>query len=497
MSKSIHEECGVFGIYRRDNFAVATSVYYGLFALQHRGQEGCGIVVNDEGQMTDFKDVGLVNDVFTPERLLYLGKGQMGLGHVLDSVNVPINRAHAQPVTINHIKGSMALASNGNIINSQLLRRELELTGSIFHTLSDSEIIAALITRQRLRADSIEEAISRTLSQLEGAYSMVVMSPRKLMAIRDPRGFRPLCLGKLADGYVISSETCGLDAVGASFLRDVEPGEIVVIDAGGLRSSKTHCRQQKKSLCAFEYLYFARPDSVLDGTPVHEARKRAGALLALTYPLNADVVIGVPDSGLDAAMGYSQQAGIPYGLGFIKNKYIGRTFTEVDEVYRESRVRIKLNVVTSTVKGKRVVMIDDSIVRGTTCARMVRLLRHAGATEVHVRSSAPPFINTCYFGIGMDSRENLIACHHSVEEIAQIIGADSLAYLSINDIDKLQDVGGGGLCDACFTDNYPLSPAQGGQLPAPKDMGEICRQADQEGPGSGLRNQDRGGGEGQ
>lgn len=448
---------------------MALKAYYGLFALQHRGQEACGLVVNDGGQMTDFKDVGLVDDVFSRERLFYLGEGNMAVGHVLDSVNVPINRTNAQPITINHIQGSLALATNGNIINGCALRRELELTGSIFHTLSDGEIIAAIITRQRLTADSLEEAIFQALPQLQGAYSMVVMSPQKLIGVRDPRGFRPLCIGRLSDGYVLSSESCGLDAVGATFLRDVEPGEIVIIDEGGLRSLKGYCQGEEKSLCVFEYLYFARPDSVVDGTPVHEARKRAGALLALSHPLNADVVIGVPDSGLDAALGYSQQAGIPYGLGFIKNKYIGRTFTELDEDYRESRVRIKLNVVTSTVRGKRVVMIDDSIVRGTTCARMVKLLRHAGATEVHVRSAAPPFVNTCHFGIGIDSAENLIARQHSVEEIARIIDADSLSYLDIKDIGKLLAVGGDGLCAACFSNNYPLPRGVGGEAVAKEE----------------------------
>lgn len=457
MFNNIHEECGVFGIYTKENTDVAASVYYGLFSLQHRGQESCGIVVNDDGVMTGFKDVGLVNDVFSRDVLNSLGPGHIAIGHVRYGTKTTVTRANAQPININHVKGSMALATNGNILNSASLRGELELAGSIFHTVSDSEIIAAVIIKQRLLMPSIEEAVSKAMEQLKGAYSMVIMSPKKLIGVRDPRGFRPLCIGKLDGDYVLSSETCGLDAIGAVFVRDVEPGEIVIIDENGLRSMTEHCKKEKKSLCVFEYIYFARPDSVIDGTSVHEARRRAGALLALEYPLNADVIIGVPDSGLDAAMGYSQQSGIPYGLGFIKNKYIGRTFIQPDQGYRENRVRIKLNVVTSTVKGKRVVMVDDSIVRGTTSARIVKLLRNAGATEVHVRSSAPAFLNPCYFGTDIDSRENLIACQHSIEEITKIIGADSLAYLNINDIPKLVNTGCNGICDACFTGNYPVS----------------------------------------
>lgn len=475
MYDSIHEECGVFGIYTKEKSNVAADVYYGLFALQHRGQESCGIVVNDDGVMTGFKDVGLVNDVFSLDVLNSLGMGHIAVGHVRYGMKATVTRTNAQPITINHIKGSMALATNGNIINADELRGELELTGSIFHTTSDSEIIAAVIIKKRLASSSIEEAILKSMGRLKGAYSMVIMSPKKLIGVRDPRGFRPLCIGRLNGDYVLSSETCGLDAVGATFLRDVEPGEIVIIDEDGLRSITDYCNTEKKSLCVFEYIYFARPDSILDGTSVHQARRKAGALLALDNPINADVVVGVPDSGLDAAMGYSHQSGIPYGLGFVKNKYIGRTFTHPDQKYRETRVRIKLNVVTATVKGKRVIMVDDSIVRGTTSARIVKLLRNAGATEVHVRSSAPAFMNPCYFGTDIDSRENLIAYNYSIGEITKMIGADSLAFLNIRDIPKLMDAGCSGICDACFTGKYPMEVPENAPS-VPKSIKKICKE---------------------
>ncbi|HHU05429.1 MAG TPA: amidophosphoribosyltransferase [Clostridiales bacterium] len=457
MFGNIHEECGVFGIYGRDTADVASDAYYGLFALQHRGQESCGIAVNDCGLITVYKDVGIVNDVFTKESLASLGTGQMAIGHVRYGTTGGLSRRNAQPLVINHIKGSMALAHNGNLTNAAALRRELELEGSIFHTTSDTEVIAYTITKCRLNTGSIEEALSAAMKRLQGAYSIVLMSPQKLIGARDPLGFRPLSIGLRGDNeYVLASETCALDAVGATFLRDVEPGEIVVIDSGGLRSIKNNCAGGKKALCVFEYIYFSRPDSVVEGTSVHEARRRAGALLALRHPVEADVVIGVPDSGIDAAIGYSQQSGIPYEIGFIKNKYIGRTFIQPDQKEREDRVRIKLNVVGSVVKDKRVVMIDDSIVRGTTSARIVTLLREAGAREIHMRVSAPPFLYPCYFGTDIDSQENLIANRHTVDEIARIIGVDSLGYLSVSDLGSLVSDSCAGLCDACFTGNYAV-----------------------------------------
>ena len=454
---SLREECGVFGVYSPEPYDVARMTYYGLFALQHRGQESCGIVVNDDGLFRVYKDEGLVNDVFTTERLDALGLGNMAVGHVRYGTTGSGGRSNAQPILVNHVKGRMALAHNGNLVNSSELRTELELQGSIFHTTSDTEVISYIITKERLGAPSIEEAVNRAMNRLKGAYSLVIMSPSKLIAVRDEHGFRPLCYGRTEDGrWVVASESCALASVGAEMVRDVEPGEIVVFDKDGPRSIRDHCGKAKKSLCVFEYIYFARPDSVVDGAAVHTARTRAGAYLALEHPVQADVVIGVPDSGIDAAVGYSKQSGIPYELGFIKNKYIGRTFIAPGQASREDKVRIKLNPIADVVRGKRVVMIDDSIVRGTTSARIVKLLREAGAKEIHVRVSAPPFVNPCYYGTDIDSRDNLIACHHTVEEIARIIGADSLGYLSLDGARKMACGGSGeGYCTACFGTEYP------------------------------------------
>jgi len=453
----IHEECGVFGVLAPEKCDVASTVYYGLFALQHRGQESCGIVVNDDGIFTAHKDTGLVNDVFTPEEMNKLGQGDMAVGHVRYGTTGNTSRVNAQPIVVNHVKGPMALCHNGNLINSFELREELELNGSIFHTTSDTEVVSYLITKERLTAPSIEEALCRTMDRLQGAYSLVVMSPSKLIAARDPNGFRPLCYGTRPDGgFIVASESCALDAVGATLIRDVDPGEIVIFERGRVRSIRTHCGRAKPALCVFEYIYFARPDSVVDGASVHQARVRAGAFLALKHPVQADIVIGVPDSGLDAAIGYARQSGIPYGVGFIKNRYIGRTFISPGQKTREDKVKIKLNPISSVVRGKRVVLIDDSIVRGTTSKRIVGLLRDAGATEVHFRVSAPPFLNPCYYGTDIDSRDNLIACRHTIPEIAQIIGVDSLGYLDLNDVHLLADNGScGGYCDACFSGKYP------------------------------------------
>jgi amidophosphoribosyltransferase len=459
------EECGIFGIYGEPagdpadgtaGEAITDCVYHGLYSLQHRGQESCGIAVNDGGLISVHKDLGLINEVFTRQALDSLGGGQIAMGHVRYGTTGPNNRLNAQPLTVNHIKGSMALAHNGNLTNHAALRNELELSGSIFHTTSDTEVIAYIITKERLVQPSIEDAMNAAMYKIQGAYSLVIMSPRKLMAVRDPLGFRPLCIGSLGKSWVFASESCSLDSIGARFIRDVEPGEIVVVDQEGLRSIRTHCSGGKKAHCVFEYIYFSRPDSVLDGSSVHIARQRAGAFLARQHPVAAEVVIGVPDSGLDAALGYARESGIPYGMGFIKNKYIGRTFIEPGQSNRETMVRIKLNPIAATVAGKRVVLIDDSIVRGTTSARIVKTLRDAGAREVHMRVSAPPFINPCYFGTDISSRENLVAAHHTVEETARIIGADSLGYLSRENLLKLPENPIGGLCAACFTGDYPV-----------------------------------------
>ena len=454
---NLREECGVFGIYAPETADIARTAYYGLFALQHRGQESCGIVVNDDGVFTTYKDTGLVNDVFTPDILERFGNGRIAVGHVRYGTTGTNDRNNAQPIVVNHIKGKMALAHNGNLVNSGELRHQLELQGSIFHTTSDTEVISYMITRERLNAPSIEEAVNRAMDKLSGAYSLVIMSPSKLIAARDENGFRPLCYGKTPDGrYIVASESCALESVGAQLIRDIKPGEIVVFSKEGVHSIETHCNRRPCSLCVFEYIYFARPDSVIEGCSVHAARMRAGAFLALEHPVQADVVIGVPDSGIDAAVGYAKQSGIPYEIGFIKNKYIGRTFIAPGQESREDRVRIKLNPISEVVRGKRVVMIDDSIVRGTTSARIVKLLRDAGAKEIHMRVSAPPFKNPCYYGTDIDSRENLIACKYSVEETAKKIGVDSLGYLSVESVKQIaKGVHGTGYCTACFDGNYP------------------------------------------
>ena len=465
MDRHLHEECGVFGVRLPERGDVASLAYYALYSLQHRGQESAGIAVNDDGVIRAYRDVGLVGDVFRPERLASLGQGGIAVGHVRYGTTGSDNQRNVQPILVNHYKGRMALAHNGNLTNSHALRRELESQGSIFQTTTDSEVIAYLIVQERLRHPSIEAAVSAAMERLEGAYSLVISSPTKLIAARDPHGFRPLCMGRMKDGAVVfASESCALDAIGARFERDVRPGEIVVVDKNGIKSLTAHCGKAPRSLCVFEFIYFARPDSVIDGSSVHVARQRAGAFLALEHPVQADVVVGVPDSGLDAALGYARQSGIPYGMGFIKNKYIGRTFIAPTQTMRENDVNIKLNPVRSVVEGKRVVLIDDSIVRGTTCRRTIDLLRRAGAKEIHMRVSAPPFVSECYYGTDIDSKENLIANHHTVEEIAKIIGVDSLGYLSLENVVKLADNTECGFCTACFGGGYPTAiPQDGGK----------------------------------
>ena len=459
--RHIHEECGVFGVFARETTDVASLAYYALYALQHRGQESAGIAVNDDGVFTAYRDVGLVSEVFPKERLQALGTGSIAVGHVRYGTTGSDNKRNVQPILVNHFKGRMALAHNGNLTNSQELRQKLESNGSIFHTTTDSEVIAYIIVQERLKTSSIEAAVSAAMGHIEGAYSLVISSPTKLIAVRDPHGFRPLCMGHLKDGSVVfASESCALDAIGAEFDRDILPGEIVVADKNGVRSDTSHCGKAEKRLCVFEFIYFARPDSVIDGSSVHIARQRAGAFLALEHPVQADIVIGVPDSGLDAAMGYARQSGIPYGMGFIKNKYIGRTFISPTQDMRENEVNIKLNPIRSVVEGKRVVLIDDSIVRGTTCRRTIDLLRKAGAKEIHMRVSAPPFVSECYYGTDIHDKNKLIANHHTVEEIAEIIGVDSLGYLSIEDVVKLADNTQGGFCTACFGGGYPTAIPQ-------------------------------------
>ena len=460
MSK-LHEECGVFGAFLPEGqVGVVHPAYHALYALQHRGQESCGIAVALGDAIACHKDVGLVGDVFTRDVLDKLPEGSLAVGHCRYATTGGQSRSNAQPLLVNHLKGAMALCHNGNLVNAQALREQLEQGGAIFHTTSDSEVIAYTITQEGLRAPSLEQAVLRTMERISGAYSLVVMSPTRLIAARDPHGFRPLCMGTLENGGVVfASESCALDAIGAAFVRDVEPGEVVVVDAQGVRSLRLATRCQS-ALCVFEFIYFARPDSVIDGSAVHTARLRAGAFLALEHPVQADVVIGVPDSGIDAAIGYARQSGIPYGVGFIKNRYVGRSFIQPGQQQRQTTVRIKLNAVGATVRGKRVVLIDDSIVRGTTSARIVSLLREAGAAEVHMRLSSPPFRYPCYFGTDIDSTDNLIAAHHSVEEIRALIGADSLGYLPVACLPKLADHSACGFCTGCFTGHYPVTPPQ-------------------------------------
>lgn len=471
----VHEECGVFGIAAPDGqeISAAHEAYVALFALQHRGQEAAGIAVNKNGVIRCHKDVGLVSKVFSQQTLDSM-PGQMAIGHVRYSTTGDTRRENAQPISITHVKGNLAVAHNGNLVNAGQLRREIELNGGIFRSSSDTEVLVYTIVRERLKCGSIEEAVQRTMSVIEGAYCLVVMSPRKLIAARDPRGFRPLCIGKLEGSYVFASETCALDALGAEFIRDVAPGEICVVENGVLRSLYSE-KQCPTSACVFEYIYFARPDSVIDGASVELARQEAGKYLSIEHPVGADVVIGVPDSGIPAAIGYAKYSGIPYGVGLIKNRYIARTFIQPGQDKRERSVRLKLNALRTAVEGKRVIMVDDSIVRGTTCARLVKLLRDAGAAEVHMRISAPPFRHPCFFGTDIPERSQLLAHGRTVEEMREIIGVDSLGFLSIEAARKIAVGCKLGFCDACFSGEYPVEvPEQAeknmfeSELPDPK-----------------------------
>ncbi len=453
-AKHPHEECGVFGVYDPAGDCARTA-YYGLYALQHRGQEACGIAAINDRELSFYKDVGLVGDVFTEKILDGLG-GTMAVGHVRYATTGGGRRENAQPLTLKYVKGTLAVAHNGNLVNTAELRTMFEYRGAIFQTTTDSELIAYAIAQERLRCPSAEEAVCQALKGLRGAYSLIVMSARKLIAARDPWGFRPLCMGRRGEVVVFASESCALDAVGARLERDLGPGEIVVVEQGEVRSIRENCVNASSHLCIFEYIYFARPDSVICGQSVHRARVEAGRILAREHPVEADVVVGVPDSGLDAAVGYAQQSGIPYGQGFVKNRYIGRTFITPGQLSREQAVRIKLGPLRAAVEGKRVVMIDDSIVRGTTCRQIVELLREAGAREVHMRVSAPPFIAPCYFGTDIPNKERLIACRHAIDEIRTITGADSLGYLSLEGLRQIAPDASCGFCDGCFTEHYPI-----------------------------------------
>ncbi len=454
------EACGVFGIYDFAGDSVAPAIYYGLSALQHRGQESCGIAVSDtkgpKGRVKSKKGMGLVNEVFTQEALESL-EGDIGVGHVRYSTAGASSSDNAQPLVLNYVKGTLAIAHNGNLINARELCEDLERTGAIFQTTIDTEVIAYHIARERLRSGTVEEAVTRAASKLKGAFSLVIMSPRKLIGVRDPFGFKPLCIGKRDHSYILASETCALDALGAEFVRDVLPGEVVTISPDGIHSDTSLCQpREKEARCVFEYIYFSRADSRFDGVSVYESRIKAGRFLAMDSPVEADLVVGVPESGNAAALGYAMESGIPYGTAFVKNSYVGRTFIKPKQSSRLSGVRMKLNVLREAVRGKRVIMIDDSIVRGSTSAQIVKMLRDAGATEVHVRISSPPFLWPCYFGIDVPVREQLIAYRHSVAEICQAIGADSLEYLRIGRLDEM--VSGLPICRGCFLGEYPLDP---------------------------------------
>lgn len=457
----IKEECGVMGVYDFDGNDVASDIYYGLFALQHRGQESCGIAVSDtkgpKRKVDSYKDMGLVNEVFDYEKLSCL-HGDIGVGHVRYSTAGASTRENAQPLVLNYVKGTLGMAHNGNLINAEELRRELEFTGAIFQTTIDSEVIAYHIARERLNSHTVEEAVVRAVKKIKGAYSLVVMSPRKLIGARDPFGFKPLCIGRRGNAYLLASETCALETIGAEFVRDVLPGEVVTISPEeGIQSDTSLCLpKEQEARCIFEYIYFARPDSHIDGVSVYNSRIEAGRYLALDSPAAADLVVGVPESGNAAALGYSMQSGIPYGVAFMKNSYVGRTFIKPKQSYRADGVRVKLNVIKEAVNGKRIIMIDDSIVRGTTSGRIVSMLKEAGAAEVHVRISSPPFLWPCYFGTDIPQREQLIAYNHSLDEIRDLLGADSLAYLKTERLEEM--VSGLSICKGCFTGTYPIEP---------------------------------------
>ena len=452
----VKEECGVFGIYDLDGGNIAPSIYYGLTSLQHRGQGSCGMAVSrtdgERGNVQFHKDLGLVSEVLRKD-VVHNMNGDIGIGHVRYSTTGESVAENAQPLVLSYIKGSLALAHNGNLVNTEALKWELIQTGAIFHTTTDSEVIAFHIARERVHSATVEEAVHKTVEKIRGGYALVIMSPRKLIGARDPYGLKPLCLGKRDNAYVLASESCALTSVGAEFIRDIEPGEIVTITRDGLKSSKL-TEQKKHAHCVFEYIYFARLDSTMDGVKIYDARIRGGKSLAKSYPVEADLVTGVPESGLPAAKGYSEESGIPFGFAFYKNSYIGRTFIKPTQQERESSVHLKLSVLESVVKGKRIVLVDDSIVRGTTIANLIHMLKEAGAKEVHVRISSPPFLHPCYFGTDVPSNDQLIAAQHSTEEIRKMIGADSLGYMQI---DYLEGMAGGlPLCKACFDGNYPM-----------------------------------------
>ena len=452
----LHEECGVFGVWSMDTIDAAHWIYYGLVALQHRGQESAGIVVCDTkgpiGNICAHKGMGLVSEVFHEDVLSKL-HGNIGIGHVRYSTAGASRVENAQPIFYNYSKGTLALAHNGNITNAGELRKTLQEEGAVFNGTSDSEVLAYAIAKERMNTSCIEDAVCKVAQGIKGGYALLIMSPQKLVAVRDPLGLKPLCMGKVGNTYVLASESAALSAVGAEFVRDILPGEVVTITREGV-TTELRLHTEEKAHCVFEYIYFARLDSKLDGISVYESRLRGGMALAERYPVEADVVTGVPESGLTAAVGYSERSGIPFKLAFSKNSYVGRTFIKPTQKERASAVQMKLSVIESVVKGKRVVLIDDSIVRGTTLANLIHMMRKAGALEVHVRISSPPFLYPCYYGTDVPDNSQLIANEHSVQEICETIGADSLGYMKLEDLAKM--TGDLPLCKACFDNHYPI-----------------------------------------
>lgn len=455
LGEKLHEECGVFGVHINTQEAAGIT-YNALSALQHRGQEGAGIAVLSKNAILCHKDVGLVSEVFNGETLKKLPASGIGIGHVRYSTTGGNICANVQPVVTEFLRGRIAIAHNGNIVNAGELKELLSQYGCAFSATSDSEVISALIAYEIIRNGNLQVAVTAAARQLRGAFSLIILSSDGTMiAVRDGWGFRPLCLGENDHGHAIASESCALDSAGFRFIRDIEPGEMVVIDPNGNLTTCEILEKDNKGLCIFEYVYFARPDSVIDGLSVYEARYNMGIQLAREYPVDADLVCGVPDSGLEAAMGYSQESGLPYIPCFVKNRYIGRSFIFPSQSQRDAAVRLKLNPVRANLEGKRIVLVDDSIVRGTTSRQIVQLLREAGATEVHFLSSAPKFLYPCYFGVDVDSRKNLIAANYTTEEIRDMLGVDSLGFLSVDGVKKIAEGCKLGLCTGCFTGEYP------------------------------------------
>ena len=456
MTDKLHEECGLFAMFDNDGYDTARITYAGLFAMQHRGQQSAGIAVNNDRKVTLYKDNGLVHEVFSDEVINSL-KGRMAIGHVRYSADGEQDVLNAQPLVSRYIKGPLAVATNGTLTNYHELKHQLEQEGAIFQTTNETEIIMHLLARARMKTGRVETGLAEIMkNQLRGAYALVMMSPQKLIACRDPKGMKPLCMGKIENSYVFASETCALDKVRAEIIRELDPGEIVIVDVNGVRSIRDNCQDRKCSgMCVFEYLYFARSDSIIEGMSVHKARKLTGKILSETYPVDADIVAAVPDSGVDAAIGYAEASGIPYAKALMINRYVGRTFIQPTQEQRTTAVRLKINVIRDTVKDKKIVLVDDSIVRGTTCAKLVAMLKEAGAKEVHMRISAPPFIWPCYFGTDIPSREHLMACNYTVDEICNMIGADSLGFMPVERLPEVVPDINCGYCDGCFTGKYP------------------------------------------